>query len=115
MCGLDHVTAPPPWAPACCRTTYKGLPVTSGHECYHIMGWLPSLPIAVSRRGHFIRRGWEWLVGGGEGWWIKAKPAVLYFTRDLILGDDALLYIADVMLIWAAPIPADRWHCSLWS
>ena len=19
-----------------------------------------------------------------------------------------------VMLIWAAPIPADRWHCSLW-
>ena len=28
--------------------------------------------------------------------------------------DDALLYIAYVMLIWAAPIPADRWHCSLW-
>ena len=27
---------------------------------------------------------------------------------------DALLYIAYVMLIWAAPIPADRWHCSLW-
>ena len=27
--------------------------------------------------------------------------------------DDALLYIAYVMLIWAAPIPADRWHCSL--
>ena len=28
--------------------------------------------------------------------------------------DDALLYIAYVKLIWAAPIPADRWHCSLW-
>ena len=28
--------------------------------------------------------------------------------------DDALLYIAYVMRIWAAPIPADRWHCSLW-
>ena len=28
--------------------------------------------------------------------------------------DDALLYIAYVMLIWAATIPADRWHCSLW-
>ena len=28
--------------------------------------------------------------------------------------DGALLYIAYVMLICAAPIPADRWHCSLW-
>ena len=28
--------------------------------------------------------------------------------------DDALLYISYVMLIWAAPIPADRWHCNLW-
>ena len=28
--------------------------------------------------------------------------------RDLILGDDARLYIAYVMLIWAAPIPATR-------
>ena len=35
-------------------------------------------------------------------------------TRDLILGDDALLYIACVMLTLAAPIPATRWHCSLW-
>ena len=56
--------------------------------------------------------GW-WVGGGGGG--IKAKPAVLYFTRDLILSDNALLYIADVMLIWAAPIPATRCHCSLWS
>ena len=38
--------------------------------------------------------------------WIK--PETLYHR------DDALLYIAYVMLIWAAPIPADRWHCSLW-
>ena len=35
-------------------------------------------------------------------------------SRDLISGDDALLHIAYVMLIWAAPISADRWHCSLW-
>ena len=28
--------------------------------------------------------------------------------------DDPLLYIAYVMFIWAVPIPADRWHCSLW-
>ena len=28
--------------------------------------------------------------------------------------DDALLYITYVLLILAAPIPADRWHCSLW-
>ena len=36
------------------------------------------------------------------------RPETLYHR------DDALLYIAYVMLIWAAPIPADRWHCSLW-
>ena len=29
--------------------------------------------------------------------------------------DDALLYIAYVMLIWAAPIPADRWQVALQS
>ena len=34
-------------------------------------------------------------------------PETLYHRGD------ALLYIAYVMLIWAAPIPADRWHCSL--
>ena len=28
-------------------------------------------------------------------------------------GDCALLYIPYVILIWAAPIPAIRWHCSL--
>ena len=38
----------------------------------------------------------------------NAIPETLYH------GDDALPYIAYVMLIWAAPIPADRWHCSLW-
>ena len=36
------------------------------------------------------------------------------FIETLYHRDDALLYIAYVMLIWAAPIPADRWHCSLW-
>ena len=38
----------------------------------------------------------------------KVLPETLYHR------DNALLYIAYVMLIWAAPIPADRWHCSLW-
>ena len=36
------------------------------------------------------------------------SPETLYHR------DDALLYMAYVILIWAAPIPADRWHCSLW-
>ena len=35
-------------------------------------------------------------------------------AETLYHRDDALLYITFVMLIWAAPIPADRWHCSLW-
>ena len=35
-------------------------------------------------------------------------------AETLYHRDDAFLYIAYVMLIWAAPIPADRWHCSLW-
>ena len=35
-------------------------------------------------------------------------------AETLYHRDDALLYIAYVMPIWAAPIPADRWHCSLW-
>ena len=34
------------------------------------------------------------------------------WTRDLILGDNALLYITYVMLIWAPLIPATRWSCS---
>ena len=47
---------------------------------------------------------WVW-VGGGWQW---------VCTETLYHRDDALLYIAYVMLIWAVPIPADRWHCSLW-
>ena len=38
--------------------------------------------------------------GGVGGEWVP--PETLYHR------DDALLYIAYVMLIWAAPIPADR-------
>ena len=38
----------------------------------------------------------------------RVKPETLHHR------DDPLLYIAFVMLIWAAPITADRWHCSLW-
>ena len=43
---------------------------------------------------------------GVDLWWV--------FPETLYHSDDALLYIAYVMLIWAVPIPADRWHCSLW-
>ena len=38
----------------------------------------------------------------------RVDPETLYHR------DDAILSIAYVMLIWAAPIPAGRWHCSLW-
>ena len=40
--------------------------------------------------------------------WERSLSETLYHR------DNALLYMAYVMLIWAAPIPADRWHCSLW-
>ena len=42
----------------------------------------------------------------------RSPPTPL--PETLYHRDDALLYIPYVMLIWAAPIPADRWHCSLW-
>ena len=35
------------------------------------------------------------------------------WSETLYHRDDALLYIAYVMLIWTANIPADRWHCNL--
>ena len=40
------------------------------------------------------------------------KSRTVGHGRDLILGDDALLYIACVMYIWASLIPATRWSCS---
>ena len=42
------------------------------------------------------------------------RPEQCSLSETIYHRDDALLYIAYVMLIWAAPIPADRWHCSLW-
>ena len=71
------------------------------------------------RRGgpRWRREGSQWRgpCGGGTGRWctctvsnLRPVPETLYHR------DDALTYIAYVMLIWAAPIPADRWHCSLW-
>ena len=42
------------------------------------------------------------------------ETRALATSETLYHGDGALLYIAYVMLIWAAPVPADRWHCSLW-
>ena len=45
----------------------------------------------------------------------RVTEVILVVTANTLYHrDDALLYIAYVMLIWAAPIPADRWHCSLW-
>ena len=35
-------------------------------------------------------------------------PISLVYPETLYHRDDALLYVAYVMLIWAAPIPADR-------
>ena len=35
-------------------------------------------------------------------------------AETLYRRDDALLDITYVILIWAASMPADRWHCSLW-
>ena len=56
--------------------------------------------------------GWEGVRWGGRGLvevgWEGVTSETLYHR------DDALLYIAYVMLIWTALIPADRWHCSLW-
>ena len=50
----------------------------------------------------------SWQEGRGGGAADEMSPETLYHR------DGAFLYIAYVMLIWAAPIPADRWHCSLW-
>ena len=47
--------------------------------------------------------------------WTPVKT--VYYSlwpETLYHRDDVLLYIAYVMLIWAATIPADRWHSSLW-
>ena len=45
---------------------------------------------------------------------IQSGVGALESAETLYHRDDALLFITYVMLIWAAPIPADRWHCSLW-
>ena len=36
----------------------------------------------------------------------------IIFIRDLTLGDDALLNIDYVILLWALLIPATKWSCS---
>ena len=45
---------------------------------------------------------------------VERDPPGWDIPESLYHRDNALLYIAYVMLIWAAPIPADSWHCSLW-
>ena len=47
--------------------------------------------------------------GGKHDWFTQSSTPETLYHRD-----DALLYSVYVMLIWAVPIPADRWHCSLW-
>ena len=48
------------------------------------------------------------LYGCGEGGGGGHRCTVCRLPETLYHRDDALLYIAYVMLIWAAPIPADR-------
>ena len=50
----------------------------------------------------------------GHSWVLSDAGHGEVWTETLYHRDDALLYIAYVMLIWAAHIPADRWQCSLW-
>ena len=56
--------------------------------------------------------------GGGGGGEAAPRDSPLHpetvQPETLYHRDDALLYIAYVILLWAAPIPADRWHCSQW-
>ena len=59
-------------------------------------------------------RGGEGEMGTGPSLPLPQAQACWVTPETLYHRDDALLYIAYVMLIWAAPIPADRWHCSLW-
>ena len=73
------------------------------------------------RGGQYLERvgGREsWKVGGGESERMEegGGGSVVEWVgaETLYHRDDALLYIAYVMLICAPPIPADRWHCSLW-
>ena len=52
--------------------------------------------------------------GGGVDGGVCCQGLTCPNQRPYYHRDDVLLYIAYVMLIRAAPIPADRWHCSLW-
>ena len=53
--------------------------------------------------------------GGSPGGRVGGGPLSTQGTSETLYHrDDALLCIANVKLVWAAPIPADRWHCSLW-
>ena len=58
---------------------------------------------------HYSVLHWKWHLK-----WLQWCRPGRGLSETLYHRDDALLYIAYVMLIWAAPIPADRWHCSLW-
>ena len=57
---------------------------------------------------------WPWLTPWVDYHESQETVALLVYPETLNHREDALLYIAYVRLIWAAPIPADRWHCSLW-
>ena len=54
------------------------------------------------------------MAGGDSRGRGRGSSARRFSSETLYHRDDALLYIAYVMLIWAEPIPTDRWHCNLW-
>ena len=78
----------------------------------HIYIYISMYLLNISSRcalGKYISTNTDVRCEVGSPIWFRRVPPVTLYHRD-----DALLYIAYVMLIWAAPIPADRWHCSLW-
>ena len=70
-----------------------------------VRAWTPKQGLSLALAG--VQDGAQ--VGPYQTALCGGEPETLYTHRD-----DALLYIAYVMLILAAPTPADRWHCSLW-
>ena len=124
---------PPPWAPTTpvahpCISQAPSDPQVCRYLEGRVTGPGPALP-CCGIFGHLVvEYSPSWRRGGGlplrkyipiaklpPPLFRSARCCVLFdHSRDLILGDDALLYIAYgyVMLIWAAPIPATRCHCS---
>ena len=103
---------------------YIGFPLTPAGQCFLFMlevcvwgGGGGSYQAGLAQITALIRR--RLICPDQHKHWVKhtsPRPTREWTTSPETLDhrDDALLYSAYVMLIWAAPIPADRWHCSLW-